>query len=388
VVQPRLLFVAITLYLLDTPNKSVTVGEINRSVKNTSNFSQWVTDLLASRDDLDPLCYRNFHRFLQTPDKTRANILDSFTTYFELFDSPLIDAATSHSDFDIRELRKKRMTIYVGIDNDNLDRLAPLLTVFYQQVMGVLTREEPHLDLEPYAVLLLMDEFSRLKRLPLFEKNIGLLRSYRVRMMLIVQELAQMYALYGEKVAKLFINSKIRVIYTPNDSEDAQLISNWLDFTTVAQRSLTHHGFSFNKPELMTAGEIRKLSNKKAIITVEGFSPVLANRVPWFKDKAMRNRICGAIEVPMIEPVLTPFVKSENPEDYPEKLKQKEETRLRRQERDRIKKLHALELEKARLHAEAMASAVVTATERLVHKKIKPGNIRNNNRDDDGYPPD
>ena len=86
----------------------------------------------------------------------------------------------TRSDFDIRNLRRKKMTVYVGITNDNLVRLSPLLTVFYQQVADVMTRKVPEDD-EPYGVLFLMDEFSALRRMESFHKNIGLYREINQR---------------------------------------------------------------------------------------------------------------------------------------------------------------------------------------------------------------
>lgn len=101
-----------------------------RLIKESSNFSDFLLQVLADRDDLDPVCRNNFYKFCELHEKTRTSILATFLSYFELFDNPLIDAATSKSDFDIRQLRRKRMTIYVSVSNDNLTRLSPLLTVF------------------------------------------------------------------------------------------------------------------------------------------------------------------------------------------------------------------------------------------------------------------
>jgi type IV secretion system protein VirD4 len=173
-VQPRVLFVALILFLLDTPERPCTLGEMVRIVKDTADFSNWVNETIESRTDLDPLCYRNAHSFLQTHHKTQSSILQSFLSYFELWDNPLIDAATSHSDFDITQLRKERMTIYVGVTSDNLVRLTPLITVFYQQILDNLLQKIPDLASEPYGLLLLLDEFNALGKMEILQKNIFL----------------------------------------------------------------------------------------------------------------------------------------------------------------------------------------------------------------------
>ncbi len=314
--QPRELFVAIALYLLDTTNKVKTIGEMVRTVKNTLNFSEWIKTIILERGDLDPVCYRNFASFLQTESRLQTNILKSFLSYFELFENPLIDAATSHSDFDITQLKKKRMTIYVSIGANNLDRFSPLLTVFYQQVIDVSTQEIPDPILEPYGVVLLLDEFGVLRRMPVIQKGLGFSREYHVRMMAFIQDIPQLYETYGVNGAKAFINSKYRVAFATNDYDSAVLISNWLSDQTVEQRTHnTRNGrmsdggqsVSVTKRPLLLPGEIMKLNKKKMIIAIENSAPVLANKNFWSSDPNLKNRNLGAIDLPTLEISPSPF---------------------------------------------------------------------------------
>lgn len=324
--QPRMLFTALALLVLDTPDMPKTIGQIVRIVKNTSNLTEYVTGLLTQRTDLDPLCERNFNAFLQVHEKTRASVVASFLTYFELFDSPLIDAATSKSDFDIRELRKKKMTIYVGVTNDNMVRMAPLLTVFYQQVLDAMLQREPDLKIEPYSVLMLLEEMAVLRRMELLKVTIGLARSFGIRMMMLIQDLPQLYDRYGPEGAKAFINSKIRVAFAQNDREAAKLISDLLGYKTVRNYSTsqrinsTHLSVSetqsFVKRELMTMDEITKLDPDKAIILIEAHAPVLANKCFWDQDPDLKSRAIGAIQLPKIEPVIYAFEKPTKPVDF------------------------------------------------------------------------
>ena len=257
---------------------------------------------------------------MQTDYRLQTNILKSFTSHFELFDNPYIDAATSHSDFDITRLRKERMTIYVGITSDNLVRLSPLLTVFYQQVFSALLQKLPNLKEEPYGVLLLQDEFSALKRMEILEKSIGLLREYRVRMMIFIQDLPQIYTTYGHDGGKAFINNKVRIAFAQNDLDAAKLISGWLGNKTVRQYSHNDRTFgiesrlggsqtmSYTKRELMTPNEIMQLPYEKAIIVMEGSSPLLANKNFWFNDPNFKERVeMGWIKVPTLQPNIVPF---------------------------------------------------------------------------------
>lgn len=188
--QARMMFVALALYVLDTPSIPTTIAAMVQLFKSQPNFVGFIRHVLATRQDLDPVCVTNFMKLAELDEKIRSSVTFTFTARFELFDNPIIVAATSRSDFDIRHLRREKMHIYVGVTNDNLVRLSPLLTVFYQQVADVLTRKLPEKD-EPYGVLFLMDEFAALRRMESFHKNIGLYREYKMRMVLIIQELSQ-----------------------------------------------------------------------------------------------------------------------------------------------------------------------------------------------------
>lgn len=315
IVQSRYLFVALTLYVLDTSNIPKNLPEVINVFKTQPKFIDFIQEVLETRHDLDLVCRNNFLKFSEIHEKTRVSVLTSFASYFELFDNPLVAAATSRSDFNIKNLRRKKMTIYVGVTNDNLVRLSPLLTVFYQQVTDVLTRKVPEQD-EPYGVLFLMDEFSALRRMESFHKNIGLYREYMLRMVIIIQELSQLYDIYGRDGAKVFINAKVRIAYTQNDDETCKLIETALGTKTISikqqSRSLSAGLLSdraqktesthYAPRPLMLAQEIRLLPENKEIILLQGHLPIYAEKIAWFKQEPFKNRMMGAIQIESILP--------------------------------------------------------------------------------------
>ena len=310
--QARMLFVALTLYVLDTPHIPKTISSVVKLFKSQPNFVGFLEETLETRDDLDPVCREIFMKLAEISEKTRSSVTFTFTSRFELFDNPMIIAATAHSDFDIRELRRKKMTIYVGVTNDNLVRLSPLLTVFYQQVADVMTRKIPAED-EPYGVLFLMDEFSALRRMESFQKNIGLYREYRLRIIIIIQEVSQLYDIYGRDGSKVFINSKVRIAFTQNDDETCRLLETMLGNKTIIinQRSKNmstslygsggrSESINYASRPLMLAQEIRMMPETKALIFVQGVLPIYANKIAWYKLSQYKENMKGAVVVPSI----------------------------------------------------------------------------------------
>jgi hypothetical protein len=96
-------------------------------------------------------------------DNSFADIKKTITNVLGLWINPIVDAATSVSDFDLRDLRKRRMSIYLGVSPDELDRIAPLYNLLFQQLIDLNVRNLPD-ETTPVPVLVILDEFARLGR--------------------------------------------------------------------------------------------------------------------------------------------------------------------------------------------------------------------------------
>ena len=317
----RNLFKALVLYLLDTPEKPRTLGEINRLIKQ-QDFDQWISQILNETDSYDPDFYRNGFSYINNHEKTRSSILLEFSGYFELFDDPIVDAATSASDFDITQLRKEKMTIYVGFSDDDMERLSPILTLFWQQLISVMIQEIPDLKTEPYPLLCLIDEFSSMGRIDRLRRSLKLLREYRVRCILMFQYIAQTYEKYSHDEAKAFTNIKTKIAYTTEDPSDAELISKILGTKTkrVVTQSISNqqHGTTDSRNEsyqaipLLRPEQVSKLSSRIALIMRSGTHPVKAAQYIWYKEKTLKHLALPSSFVPTQSVKRESFVKIKN----------------------------------------------------------------------------
>nr|WP_276559001.1 type IV secretory system conjugative DNA transfer family protein [Fluoribacter dumoffii] len=317
----RKLFKVAVLYLLDTPERPTTLGEINRLVKQ-ADFDNWLTALLEETEHLDPELYRNGYSYLNNHEKTRSSILETFSGYFELFDDPTIDAATSGTDFDLRELRSKPMTIYVGFTDDDMERLSPLLTLFWQQLISVMIKEIPDPVKEPYPLLCLIDEFSSLGRIERLRRSLKLLREYRVRCVLMMQYIAQTYEQYSQDEAKAFTNIKTKVAFATEDIHDAEYVSKLLGTRTVqvsgGSTSIQHQGYSESKSynyqaiPLMRPDEVMRLPEQQILIMRTGHPPVKAGQFIWYTDQAMKQHDYEPVSIPKQAIQHHPFIRPQS----------------------------------------------------------------------------
>lgn len=313
----RKLFKTLVLFLLDSDEHRATLGEINRLVKQ-EQFDDWLKEMLDNTDNLDPEFYRNGYSYLNNHEKTRQGILETFSGYFELFDDPFVDAATSASDFDFSDLRRKKMTIYIGFTDEDMERLAPLLTLFWQQLITSMIKEIPDPILEPYPLLCLIDEFSSLGRIERLRRSLKLLREYRVRCVLMFQYIAQTYEKYSHDEAKAFINMKTKIAYTTEDINDAEFISKMLGTRTkkVVSRSVTSQqsgvsdgkSINYQAIPLMRPDEIMKISPDIALIMRAGVAPIKARQFIWYKD-GMKAWVKTPVNLPIQVAKQVPFVR-------------------------------------------------------------------------------
>ena len=319
----RKLFKIAVLYLLDTPERPSTLGEINRLVKQ-AGFDEWLASVLQETTHLDPEFYRNGYSYLNNHEKTRSSILETFSGYFELFDDPMIDAATSASDFDLSQLRREKITVYVGFTDDDMERLSPLLTLFWQQLISGMIKRVPDPIDEPYPLLCLIDEFSSLGRIERLRRSLKLLREYRVRCVLIMQYIAQTYEQYSHDEAKAFTNIKTKIAFATEDLNDAEYVSKLLGTRTVrvagSSESIQTQGYSQSKSThyqaapLLRPDEVMKMPAKKVLIMRTGHAPVKAAQFIWYTSASMKDSSCGASEVPQQIMMQHPFerpIKSE-----------------------------------------------------------------------------
>lgn len=320
--QSRSIFLLLVLYLLDDPNKNASLGEVY-SISKMGHFDKWLTLLMKEKiNDLDPESCKNISLYLNMDERTRSNILGSFTGHFELFANPVINASTSASDFDLRDLRKKKMTIYIGIEQDELDLLSKIVTIFWEQLISSMVKNLPTPDKEPYPVLCLMDEFGMLGKMECFVTSLETLRDYRVRVVIILQAYYQVQRKYGTVDCQVFKNIKTKVIYALASHQDAKYFSELLGNKTkkVLSGGMSHNksGVSSSKNHqyqatpLMSPSKLMRMKGHESIILKTGCLPIKAKKYYFYKEKELLDLPCGSIDVPRQEPLLIPYMMADD----------------------------------------------------------------------------
>jgi len=334
----RNLFLGLALYLCETPTLPRTMGELLRqSTGKGQPVKTYISELIKSRnyrdveevDDegnivvksepitqwdgkgLPPLsmeCVDALNRFTANSDNTLSSILSTFNTPLTLWASPLIDAATSANDFDIRDVRKKRMTIYFGIPARRLPEAELLVNLFFSQLVNLnlddLLYSKPELK---YQCVMLMDEFAAPGRINIIDKANSFMAGYGMRLLTIIQSPSQIAAEprkgYGKESAQTLItNHALQILYTPRLQSDANEYSEMLGTYTYKAigRSRQHGGRSMGghsesesdqKRALMMPQELKEMSQREQIISLENTKPIKCGKIAYFSDHNFIDRL-------------------------------------------------------------------------------------------------
>ena len=308
------LFLGIALYVFETPSLPTTIGEVLRQgmANDDEGFAEHWKRLIAGRmsgsQSLSAECVRSLCDVIDQAPQTASSIRKTFTSRLDLWLNPILDAATSANDFDLRELRQTPMSIYVGVNPEDLHRLRPVLNLFFQQAIGLQTRELPeHNPALKYQVMMLLDEFTALGRIPIIAESISYLPGYNVRVVLVIQTPAQLREVYGVHNADTMLKSlAARIVFTPKDHADATDISNELGNQTVRVESVSKprwtvgQGFGQRGPQVSTSEqrrplllpqEVKELPPDQAIIFYEGLRPIRCRKIRYYADRIFKKRL-------------------------------------------------------------------------------------------------
>lgn len=234
---------------------------------------------------------------------TKSGVMSSFNAPLMIYRNQPITTATATSDFDLRDLRKKKMTIFIGITPDKLAIARPILNIFFSQLLSVNTKELPQKNPDlKYTCLLLLDEFTSIGNMPILKKGVSYIAGYHLRILMIFQALSQLEAQkpdgYGKDGANTLLqNMGVKIYYTPNEFEEAEKISKRLGDTTykAISKSYNHgklleagsssHSVSEQRRALMLPQELIELPQSKALLMMNYQKPILCNKAFYYNDK-------------------------------------------------------------------------------------------------------
>lgn len=232
-----------------------------------------------------------------------TKILTSYTSVLgdgglNLWADPLVKAATSRSDFSVYDLRRKRTCVYLCVSPNDLEVVAPLMRLLFQQVVSILQRSLPGKD-ERHEVLFLLDEFKHLGKLEAIETAITTIAGYKGRFMFIIQSLSALTGIYDDAGKQNFLsNTGVQVFMATADDETPTYISKAIGDYTFKARSTSYsqarmfdHNIQISDQgaPLLRPEQVRLLDDNNEIVLIKGHPPLKLRKVRYYSDRMLRR---------------------------------------------------------------------------------------------------
>ena len=285
---------ALMLYLLhEAPPEEQNFETMMFMIENASameedeTFQSPVDVLFEALEEKYPehIAVKQWKIFKQASGKTAKSILISAAVRLAAFNLPEIAKMTSYDNLDIGSLGEKKKAIFCVIpDNDNSFNY--LVGMLYTQAFQELhyRADHKHGGELPIPVHFVMDEFANVALPDNFERVLATMRSRRISVSIIIQNMAQLKALFKDSWESVVGNCDTFLYLGGNEQSTHEYISKMLGKETIDTRTRgitkgrngsSNTNYQNAGRELLTLDEVRLLDNSNALIFIRGEKPIM-----------------------------------------------------------------------------------------------------------------
>ena len=285
---------ALCLYLLheapeDEQNFSMVMEMIaSADVREDDEDYQSPLDELFERLALrnpDSLALKQYKIYKQAAGKTAKSILVSVGVRLAAFNLESIMSLTCHDELELEKMGERKTALFAIIpDNDSTFNF--IIGMLYTQLFQILyySADIIHGGELPIPVHFLMDEFANVALPDEFDKLLSTMRSRQIFVSIIIQNLAQIKALYKDSWESIVGNCDTLYYLGGNEQSTHKFLSEYLgketlDTNTYGKSSGRSGSYSTNYQqsgrELLTPDEVRLLDNDYALLFIRGERPII-----------------------------------------------------------------------------------------------------------------
>ena len=258
------------------------------AIEDEEDTQPSVLDILFSELEMDypdHIALKYYHSYHAGAAKTLKSIQITLAARLEKFNLESLAAMTSTDELDLPSLGEKKVALFALIpDNDSSFNF--LVSILYTQLFQQLFYAADHIHggSLPVPVHFLMDEFANVSLPDDFDKILSVMRSRGVSVSIILQNLAQLKALFEKQWESIVGNCDEFLYLGGNEQSTHKYVSELLGKETIDTntygRSFGRSGsystnYQISGRELMTPDEVRLLDNQYAILFIRGERAVL-----------------------------------------------------------------------------------------------------------------
>jgi type IV secretion system protein VirD4 len=258
---------------------------------------------LAMREP-EHLAVKQYNIFKLAAGKTAKSILISLGVRLEKFNLSTIAGITSADEMELPSIGEKKTALFAAIpDNDSSFNfiVGMLYTQLFQSLMYL--ADYKYGGRLPVHVHFVMDEFANVALPDEFDKLLSTMRSREISVSIILQNLAQLKALFKDTWESIVGNCDEFLYLGGNEQSTHKYVSELLgketiDMNTYGQSKGRNGSYSTNYQlsgrELLTPDEVRMLDNRYALLFIRGERPIQDDKFDILKHPNVKLTVDGS----------------------------------------------------------------------------------------------
>jgi len=168
--------------------------------------------------------------FFDKPENEQGSVLSTARRHLRFMNFREISGSLRRDSFDLADLKRERVTLYLCLPGRHLGTCARWLRLFVNMALQAMEKT----DVRPAdPVLFVLDEFAALGPMRQIEDAAGQIAGYGVKLWPILQDLGQLKALYKERWETFMGNAGVLQFFGNNDLTTLEWISKRIGRTTI-----------------------------------------------------------------------------------------------------------------------------------------------------------
>ena len=277
------------------------------------NNNKYIYDLMINSDHGDEMIHQAVVEGAMAqrnrPQDEGGSMLSTVNNALAVFADPKIARNTWNSEFYIDEFEETKvpLSLYLTIQYNDVQRIAPLIRLFITLFSRKFTGGETSANARKFAVpvLFVLDEFDKLGRMDELEMNMGIHNGFGIHYFLIFQSLNQLVKIYT-KDHSFLAHARNTIIYAPGtgETDSAELVSKICGKESISRTNISYSGgkaqvgysnknISAQDQErnLINADEVMKLPLDQLILLCQGLPPYIGKKNVYYEDPVFKARM-------------------------------------------------------------------------------------------------
>jgi type IV secretion system protein VirD4 len=270
-----------------------------------------LTDPVTGEGEVHPECKHGSDSFLANEERLQSGLKATAESFFGLFADPIVAEMTSASDFRVADLMcgAKPVTLYLQPPPSDAARLMPLMRLVLNQMARALMEDQetgPAGEPKNHRLLLCLDEFPQLGKLPFFETMMGAMAGYGLKAYLVCQSLNHITRAYGRD-SVILDNCHILTSFSATDMETARRIAEMAGEAWEVRPQISEQmpasllgpkrrtiSYREERRPLLLPGDVRQLGRGEQLIFLSGTKPLRTQKLRFDEEPVFASRLLPA----------------------------------------------------------------------------------------------